>query len=323
MASLEGGTNPGGAWLTLIGLCFIFVIVKVAAWLLPAFALGAMMTAEVADTDFFPGEVHGWSLAPEAAVYTPEDLYTYIDGASELYISFGFKKLATRRYAKKDWPEITVDLFEMSDAGSAFGIFAHSQEEPDQEVGRDSEYLDGLLRFWQGNYYVSLLCSPETPETRTALLALGRRLAQRLPRAGERPKALTLLPADGLISASIRYFRHHAWQNTYVFLHSENILEIGPDSEAILARYEQGAGRPVVLLVLHRDHAAAGRAFANLVRVFHLPADGGAAVQLGDNKYVAAALENGAVAVVWHGGGAARALALLAAVRAAISADKR
>jgi len=285
--------------------------------------VGAPMATAAVEADLFPGEVHGWSLAPEAAVYSPEDLYTYIDGASELYISYGFRKLAVRRYAKKGWPEITVDLFEMSDAGSAFGIFAHSQEEPDQEVGRDSEYLDGLLRFWQGNYYVSLLCSPETPETRTALLALGRRLAQRLPRAGERPKALTLLPADGLIGASIRYFRHHAWQNTYVFLHSENILEIGPDSEAILARYDQGAGRPVVLLVLHRDHAAAGRAFANLVRVFHLPADGGAAVQLGDNKYVAAALENGAVAVVWHGGGAARALALLAAVRAAISADKR
>jgi hypothetical protein len=281
-----------------------------------------MMTAEVVDKDLFPGEVQGWSLAPEAAVYSSEDLYTYIDGASELYISYGFKKLTARRYTKKGWPEITVDLFEMSTAGSAFGVFAHSQEKPDQEVGRDSEYLDGLLRFWQGNYYVSLLCSPETPETRTALLALGRRMAQRLPRAGERPEALTLLPANGLIGASIRYFRHHAWQNTYVFLSSENILDIGPNSEAILAKYDQGEERPVVLLVRYRDQAAAGRAFANLGRVIHLPANGGAVVQPGDKNYVAAALENGVVAVVWHGGGPAQALTLLAAVRTAIAAGK-
>lgn len=281
-----------------------------------------MATAAV-EADLFPGEVQGWSLAPEEVVHTPENLYIYIDGASELYISYGFRKLVARRYTRKGWPEITVDLFEMSDAGSAFGIFAHSQEAPGREIGQDSEYLDGLLRFWQGKYYVSLLCSPETPETRTALLALGRRLAQRLPLAGKRPKALALLPENGLIAASIRYFRHHAWQNTYVFLSADNILDIGPDSEAILAKYDQGGERPVVLQVLYRDQTAARRAFAHLGRVFHLPADGGAAVRLGDNKYFAAALENRVIAVVWHGGGAAQALALLSALRTAISTGER
>lgn len=281
-----------------------------------------MATAAV-EADFFPSDAHGWALAPKADVYTAEDLYTYIDGASELYISYGFKKLFARRYTRQGWPEIMVDLFEMSDAGSAFGIFAHSQEDPGHGVGRDFEYLDGLLRFWQGNYYVSLLCSPETPETRTAMMALGRRLAERLPQAGERPQALALLPESGLIGASIRYFRHHAWQNTYVFLSSENILGIGPGSEAVLAKYDQGEGRPVVLLVRYQDRAAAERAFANLGREFHLPANGGTAVQLADKKHFAAGQENGVVAAVWHGGGAAQALALLTAVRDAISACKR
>ena len=281
-----------------------------------------MATAAI-EADFFPGEVHGWTLAPEAETYTAEDLYRYIDGASELYISYGFKKLDVRRYSKKGWPEITVDLFEMSNAGSAFGIFAHSQEEPDQEVGRDSEYLDGLLRFWQGNFYVSLLCAPETPETRTALLALGRRLAQRLPRTGERPQALTLLPEDGLIGASIRYFHHHAWQNTYVFLSSENVLDIGPNNEAILAKYDRDGQRSVVLLVIYPDALIAGRALGSLGRRFNLPAGEGAMVRTEDGKYFAAGMENSVVAAVWHGGGAEPALQLLSALREKAAAYKK
>ena len=76
------------------------------------------------------------------------------------------------------------------------------------------------------------------------------------------------------------------------FISSDNILEIGPDCEAVLAKYEQGEGRPVVLLVLYPDRAAAERAFANLSRKFHLPANGGEAVKLADKKYFAAGLEN-------------------------------
>jgi hypothetical protein len=297
---------------------FHIAFVKVVFWLLLVFALPTMMTAEVGDREYFPAEAHGWTLAPGSEDYTPEDLYKYIDGASELYISYGFKTLSTRRYERAGWPEITVDLFDMGAPGNAFGIFAHSQENPGREVGQDSEYLDGLLRFWQGGHYAAILCSPETPESQTAVMALGRQMAKRLPPAGSRPAALALLPEQGLIASSIRYFRHPAWQNTYVFISSENILNIGPESEAILAKYDQGEQKPVVLLVLYPDSLAAGRAFADLSRVFHLPLDGGAAVQLADKKYFAAGSGNGVVVAVWHGGGAAQALALLAALRANI-----
>jgi hypothetical protein len=278
-----------------------------------------MTMAAGIEKDLFPTAVQGWTLAPEAEIRTAGNLYEYIDGASELYISYGFEKLFTRRYLQAGQPEITVDLFDMGGSGNAFGIFAHSQEDPGKEMGQDSEYLDGLLRFWQGRYYVSLLCSPETPESRPALMSLGRQLAQRLPPAADRPQALSLLPPTGLLAASIRFFHHQAWQNTYVFISSENILDIGPDSEAILAKYEQGEQRPVVLLVLYPDQSAAARAFASLSRKFNLPAKGGEAVKLADKKYFAAALEKRVVAAVWHGGGAEQALELLSALLAKIA----
>ena len=298
-------------------------MVKGAGCLSILFLIVSMMPLQGNENDLFPASVRGWVLAPEAEIFIRENLYEYIDGAAELYISYGFEKLFTRLYLQAGHPEITVDLFDMGGPGNAFGIFAHSQEDPAKEIGQDSEYLDGLLRFWQGRYYVSLLCSPETPESRLALMALGRRLAENMPPAAVWPRALALLPPTGLLAASIRFFHHHAWQNTYVFLSSENILDIGPDREAILAKYDQGEQRPVVMLVLYADIAAAERAFASLCSKFHLPAKEGEAVESADKKYFAAALEKKVVAAVWHGGGAEQALRLLAVLREKIAAFEK
>ena len=280
-----------------------------------------MMTAEVIDTEVFPAEVNGWKLAPEGESFDAENLYKYIDGASELYISYGFKSLQTRRYFKEGQPEITVDLFDMGSPGNAFGIFAHSQENPGGGIGQDSEYLDGLLRFRQGSYYASLLCGPETPEARDALMELGKLLAGRLPPGAARPALLSLLPEEGLVASSIRYFHHPAWQNAYQFISSENILGIGPDTEAVLAKYGQEKQRPVVLLVRYPDGAAAEQAFTRLSRLFHLPASGGAAILSADRKYFTALLGIRAVVAVWHAGGAAQAERLLAAIKDKIVAS--
>lgn len=259
--------------------------------------------------DFFPSSVLGWTLAPEAVTYIPADLYKYIDGTSELYISYGVEKVITRRYVQDGASEITVDLFDMGSAGNAFGIFAHSQENPSGEVGQDTEYLDGLLRFWQGNYYVSILISPEILIKRQVLLMLGRQIASCLP-TGERPRALSILPEKGLVDRSIRYFHHHAWQNAYVFISSDNILEIGPGCEAILAKYVRGEPRPVVLLVRYPDGAAAKHAFSGLSRQYGLQGSGDT-VSLKDGRYLAAAIEGKTLTAVWSDTSAAPALELL------------
>lgn len=282
-----------------------------------------MVPAVGGASGFFPPAVQGWTLAPEASAYTPEDLYRYIDGASELYISYGFVKLLTRGYRRPGQPEIVVDLFDMGGPANAFGIFAHSQEAPAREIGQDSEYLGGLLRFWQGRYYVSLLCSPETPESRAAVMELGRQLARRLPAAGARPEILSLLPPAGLLAASIRLFHHHAWQNTYRFIANDDILGIDAGAEAVLAKYERHGERPLALLVRYPQRGFAERAFAGLVRKFDFPAGAGAAVRLDDGSYFAAVLEKKVIAAVWHAGGAAPALELLAALRERIAAFEK
>ncbi|MBN2399514.1 MAG: hypothetical protein JXI33_04150 [Candidatus Aminicenantes bacterium] len=275
-----------------------------------------MMPLPGSDNDFFPSAVQGWILTEAGEDYTPESLYRYIDGASELYISYGFTRLISRRYEKPGHGEIVVDFFDMKSPANAFGIFSHSQERPLKEIGQDSEYLDGLLRFWKDRFYVSLWCSPETAESRTAVMELGHRLAALIQSQGSRPDILGLLPAPGLLPSTIRFFHHHAWQNAYTFISAENLLDIGPDRQAVLAKYVLGEDRLIMLLILYPDANAAEQAFANLTHRFNLPVERGAAVRLADGKHFAARLQGEMLAAVWNSRSAEGALELLSALQA-------
>ena len=108
-----------------------------------------------------------------------------------------------------------------------------------------------------------------------------------------------------------------------MFVSSANILDIGPDCEAILARYDQGGERPVVLLVLYADRAIAERAFAGLCSRFDFPLDGREAVEAADKKYFAAVLEKRIIAAVWHGAGAEPALEMLSALQNKMAAFEK
>ena len=84
-----------------------------------------MLPEQKFKVDIFPSTVLGWTLSAAVDSYTPENLYEYIDGASELYISYGFTKLISRKYEKLGQPEIVVDFFDMCSSDNAFGIFVH------------------------------------------------------------------------------------------------------------------------------------------------------------------------------------------------------
>ena len=113
--------------------------------------------------DVLPGTVEGWEKAQGCEVYTSDDLHRYINGGAELYISYRFETMISQRYVLGD-DEIRVDLFDMGSGAGAFGVFSHSRESVDDFVAPDieSEYAGGLLTFWKGCFYGSILAYPET-----------------------------------------------------------------------------------------------------------------------------------------------------------------
>ena len=200
-----------------------------------------------------PEVIDNWSKSPAYAEYDSDNLYTYINGGAELYISFQFIRVVSLSYRNEEDEEIQIDIFDMGSSQNAYGIFSHSRETIDDFVGADveSEYGGGLLNFWKGQYYVSILAYPETETKKLLVRKLAGRIEAQIQGPSITPRLIDLLPEKGLQQYSIKYFTHYTWLNTYYFFSNENLLNIDNDTEVVMARYQVGAATPAVVILLH------------------------------------------------------------------------
>ncbi len=160
---------------------------------------------------------------------------------------------------------IRVDIFDMGDSRNAFGVFTHSRETVERNFGQGSQYFSGLLLYWQDRFFVSILCSPETELSQSAVWHLGRLIESAIADTGRIPELVYRLPQEGLIPGSVKYFKHPIWLNTYHFISDENLLQIEEHSDCVLARYDLG----IALIVSYKDNPTARSAFVNFTENYY------------------------------------------------------
>jgi hypothetical protein len=219
------------------------------------------MTAMPQTVDEFvkilPDKIDRWNKVEPPETYTPQTLSTYIDGGAELYLSYNFKGSLAVKYRDASENEIAVDIFDMGSSYDAFGVFAHTRETNAKDFGQGSEYAAGLLTFWKGRFYVSILAYPETPASKSAVTVLGRTIDGAIKEEGSVPPLLALLPQENLQPETVRYFHHDIWLNSFSFVSNENVLNIGADTPAALAKYRTPGSSLFLLLVQYPDAARA------------------------------------------------------------------
>ena len=137
-----------------------------------------------------PETIGEWRKSSDFEVYDPESLYHYINGGAELYISYQFISLISQSYWNEEEDEIKIDIFDMGSSQSAYGVFTHSRESIDTFVDAnvESEYAVGLLTFWKGRYYVSILAYPETESRKLVVQQLARQIANQIQEKSNKPK---------------------------------------------------------------------------------------------------------------------------------------
>jgi len=270
-----------------------------ASMLLPALLLAGEGSAEM--KKLVPRQIREWKARGRDEIYDRNTIFRYMNGAGELYRSYGFRKLLVRRFLKKGQPDIVVELYDMGSSEDAFGVFTHERMEEGVGIGQDSEYEAGWLRFWKGNFFVSIFAEGETPLAKQAILDLGQAIAQSIPTTGPKPQLLACLPSQGLINRSIRYFHNQASLNYHYFISYKNILHLNADTEAILAQYRWRENeRGYLLLVRYPDEKSARDAFNSFVEAY-LPEGGQTGVaQTEDGKWVAAKAQGRLVIVVFE-----------------------
>jgi hypothetical protein len=152
--------------------------------------------------------VPGWTRNGEVRSFGPDNLWQYIDGAAESYLSYGFEQVVTAEYAHSQMAiQATIDIYRMKDAKNAFGIYA-AELNPDAEfmpIGAEGYASGTVLNFWAGVYYVKIIVAEERADIRLEMPKLARWVSSRLGPPGTIPPEAGYFPQENLIPHSIRY----------------------------------------------------------------------------------------------------------------------
>ena len=234
--------------------------------------------------------------------YTREDLFDYINGGAELFNSYGFVKLHSRRYQAEDQPDIIVDIFDMGSSQNAFGVFSYSMYKPEEDYGQGSQSSRGMIVFWMDRYYISIIAYPETVESEKAVNGFAGYISEKIGRHGDLPAILNYLPEEGLNRESIKYFHHYVWLNSLYFISHDNILDIQDDTPAVLAKYGDNMAKTILLLVSYPEENRAANAITNFRNEYIPEHNGETPYKIEDGTYVHYRLNKHLLSVIFNAG---------------------
>ena len=213
-----------------------------------------------------PDLVAGWQAPLKGQMFTRETIFQALNGGAEIYLDYGFQRLLMREYEKPRRPRLTLHLFEMKSAPDAFGIYTQEREGPSAGIGETSDFSGGLLRFWRGRYFVTVLSPRETAESTKAILTLGGAVDKALPRTGGRPSMVTWLPPESQRPRSVRYLHTHGALMHHLRLGSQNVLDLDRRTALVLALYGSKPTAQVALAVRYPTADRAAKAVGSAQR---------------------------------------------------------
>ncbi|NNF84144.1 MAG: hypothetical protein HKM29_03210 [Deltaproteobacteria bacterium] len=252
-----------------------------------------------------------WTAQGQDGTYDGETIYDYIDGAGEVYRAYNMRGCLSRRYTAAGEPAIVLDIFDMGSSEDSFGVFTHDREGKPADVGQDSLYRQGWLSFWKGRFFVSLYMERETVAAKEAAFRLARAVDSLIGEEGRKPTILGRLPREGLEDRSVRYFHHFMILNYHYYLSDENILDLGRETDVLLASYRRGGKRARLLLVHYPDPKRAKRANERFLAHYLPEAGEKNAIRLENGKWSAATRKGRLLAVVLEAGSRSLAEGLL------------
>lgn len=200
--------------------------------------------------------------------YAGTELVEYINGGAELYFAYGFKEVYIKEYYNGSGRSITVEVYEMDRSENAYGIYSFETDGEHPDIGFESTYAYGLLKFWKDRYFVRIFSESEDKAIGNAILSCGKRIADKIPNRGKKPALLSNVPARSHNIRNLRYFHTNACLNNLYYLSDENILGLDKETEAVTYEYlvENELLRVVLIKYLTPDDAK--EHYMNFVKLY-------------------------------------------------------
>jgi hypothetical protein len=153
----------------------------------------------------FP-QIEGWTPIGQVYIHQKDDLWQYIDGGAELFLSYGFQMLRFRDFSKGTM-EMTVEIYDMATPLNAFGIYTaeRGDEVKPLPIGTEAVVVPpDYCQLLRNRYYVKIKMHQGALDTQSGQAILGSVNAF-LTGSSNYPKELKFLPVKDKITGSVKY----------------------------------------------------------------------------------------------------------------------
>lgn len=175
----------------------------------------------------FP-ELSGYKKILNYPVFVPENLWDFINGAADTYLSYGFIDLHVAEY-KKGKSVIKVEIYRHADNTTAFGIYSTERSPSFRflNLGAQGYIADASINFFKGNYYVKIKTFSKSEKTIQTAESFAVRISEMLDGDSKMPSVLSQFPEIG----------RKINEETYI---NESVLGHKFLNKAFKATYEKG-----------------------------------------------------------------------------------
>lgn len=165
--------------------------------ILVSFLLVILTGSALAQAIKFP-DLKGFKRTAGVTVYTPANLWDYINGAADTYLAYNFVDLHVAEY-KKGKNVIKLELYKQGDNIMAFGIYSTERSPSFRylKLGSQGYSADGAINFFKGSYYVKIRTYSKSESILKSTESLAYQVADMIAGKAEMPSALSLFPPAG------------------------------------------------------------------------------------------------------------------------------
>ncbi len=198
------------------------------------FSLLFLFSATTRAQDLVYPALKGFKIKSDYPVYVPENLWDFINGAADTYLSYNFIDLHVVEY-KKGRDVIKLEVYRHSDHTMAFGIYS-SERSPSfnfMNLGGQGYTADGAINFFKGNYYVKVKTYSKKAKTLEAEQSLAMKVAAMLEGESTMPALLAVFPAEGKKMNEESFINESVLGHAFLNKAFKAIYQVGPDNFSV------------------------------------------------------------------------------------------
>ncbi len=167
--------------------------------IIPVIALCFLFSDTVMSQGFNVPDLDGFKKESKYPVYTPDDLWDYINGGADSYNALGFVDLNIVEFTRGKKNVIKLEIYRHRSEEMAFGIYALERAPSYNfiDIGVQGYSGEGFQNFFKGTYYIKIYTYSKSKKALAGVDRLAMAVDEAIEAEKVYPAALGLFPLEG------------------------------------------------------------------------------------------------------------------------------